>query len=981
VTGVPARSPEAPGLVPSDAQRTAIEAPLGPVLVVAGPGAGKTYCLIERVRHLITRMGIAPRRICAVTFTNRAAEEIATRLSDALGPAAELVTRGTLHALCAEVLRADGGPVGVPRGFGIADEPYQRLLLRRLGARRQRVGQLLTLFSRRRLQGRPLAVADEDLFRRYLAELRRRDLLDFDDLIDQTVRLFRRHPEIEAGIAARWDYLLVDEFQDLDPGQYALIKGLAAGHRNVFVVGDDEQSIFSWRGADPRVLRTFAEDFGITEPIVLDRNRRCSRQIFARARALIQVERGLFDKRLEADRDSPHEVVAYRFADDQEETAWLLDDLAADRRAAGLDWGDYALLYRRHEVGNRLETALLRAGIPCRLARGRALQDDPVVSYVVAALRVMRHPEDPVLVERFAEVLLPLDLVEQVRSGTPEGAADFLDGLRRYARARPRGAPAARKAWRFIYLVENLAAEYRKNESLPALVESLLGQRVGPYSNALEDRYDELTDPADDPAAVELAARLAPILHGRGRAVVAARGPVRIALKALLLDGDVTLAAYEGDGGETAADAVPVDCGPLLLFKALQLVHSRALEHEFTDYVAFDLETTDHNVDACEIVEIGAVRVRGGRVVDRFHALVRPRGAVSAAAREVHGYGDEDLADAPPFEAVWPAFRAFVGADLLVAHNALEFDFPVLRRLAAPLGGIRDVTVYDSLLLARSLFRTGARLATLAERFGIPPGRAHHALDDAETLAAVIGELGRLQLARARKAALVNVLDHLGLGLALSDGPGGDEAEVFRELCRPYALGRYSRCLEFFAAESRRLADLSLPTLDEVIERLGGATLMARLRADRTAADRYPDAYNRLRRLLDGAPAGALAESVDRLLDQVALSASDGVDVDRHRVNLLTLHSTKGLEFSRVYLIGAEDHELPGFYQTTENRIDEIEEARRLMYVGMTRARDRLVLTRVERRNGREAGGNRFLDEMGVEPKAEGRRPKAELAP
>ncbi|HET7038688.1 MAG TPA: exonuclease domain-containing protein, partial [Gemmatimonadales bacterium] len=474
--------------------------------------------------------------------------------------------------------------------------------------------------------------------------------------------------------------------------------------------------------------------------------------------------------------------------------------------------------------------------------------------------------------------------------------------------------------------------------------------------------------------------RLAPVLNGRGRAVITARGPVRIALRALLLDAGVTLAAYAADGGPAAADAVAVDAGPLPLFKALQLVHSRALEHEFTDYVAFDLETTDNNVDACEVVEIGAVRVRGGRVVDRFHSLVRPRGAVSAAAREVHGYSDEDLSAAPPFESIWPPFRAFVGADLLVAHNALEFDFPVLRRLAAPLGGIRDVTVYDSLLLARSLFRSGARLATLAERFGIPAGRAHHALDDAETLAAVIGELGRLQLARARKAALVNVLDHLGLGLALWDGPGGDEAEVFRELCRPYALGRYSRCLDFYAAERRRLDDPGLPVLEDVIERLGGAGRMAQLRAERSAAQRYPEAYARLRRLLDGA-AGALGESVDRFLDQVALSASDGVDVDRHRVNLLTLHSTKGLEFSRVYVIGAEDHELPGYYQTTENRIDEIEEARRLLYVGMTRARDRLVLTRAERRNGRDAGGNRFLDEMGVVPKAEGRGQKAEVGP
>ena len=967
MTGLTAGPPvRGSALVPSDVQRAAIEAPLGPVLVVAGPGAGKTYCLIERVRHLVTRLGFAPRRLCAVTFTNRAAEEIADRLGDALGPAAELVTRGTLHALCAEVLRTHGAPVGVPRGFGIADDPYQRLLLRRLGVRRQRWGQLLTLFSRRRLQGHPLSVSDENLFRRYVHELRRRELLDFDDLIVQTVRLFRRHPAIEAEVAGRWDYLLVDEFQDLDPAQYALIRALALPHRNVFAVGDDEQSIFSWRGADPKGLRRFADDFGITSPIVLDKNRRCSRQIFARARALMQVERGLFEKRLEAERESPHEVAAYRFPDDEVETGWLLADLEADRRDAGLAWGDYAVLYRRHEVGNRLESALLRAGIPCRLARGRALQDDPVVGYVVAALRLMRHPEDPVLVERFAEVVLPPDLVEQVRLAMGDAAGDFLEGARRYARARPKGAPDARKAWRFLYHVENLAAQYRMHESVPALVEDLLGQRVGPYTNALEERYDDLTDPTDDPAAVALADRLTAILHARGRAIVTAPGPVRVALRGLLLAGSVTLAAYAEPGDEPRPGDVPVDANPLLLFKALQLVHSRELEHEFSDYVAFDLETTDNDVEACEIVEIGAARVRGGQVVDRFHTLVRPRVPVSAKAREVHGYGDADLARAPGFEEVWPRLRDFIGADLLVAHNALDFDVPVLRRMAGPLGGATELTVYDSLLLARSLFRSGARLQTLAERFGIGAGRAHHALDDAETLVGVFRELSRLQLARARKAALVNLLDYVGLGLALTDGPATDEAEVFREISRPFALGRYGESLEFYAAEWRRLADPALPAPEVVIERLGGAALMARLRADRSAEERYPEAYARIRRLLDANPAPTLAEGVDRLLDQVALSSSDGVEVDRQRVNLLTLHSTKGLEFSRVYLIGAEDHELPGYYQTTENRTDEIEEARRLLYVGMTRAKDRLVLTRVERRNGREAGGNRFLDEMGL---------------
>lgn len=259
-------------ITPTDAQQAAITAPLGPVLVLAGPGAGKTFCLIERIRHLVGDRGFVPQRICAVTFTNKAADEIAGRLQAALGEAAGRVTRGTLHALCADILREHGEAIGIPRGFGVADDAYQRLVLRQLGVRhRQRQWEALDAFTRVRLRRTTVSAKDTDLLARYRALLRRRTLVDFDDLIAEALRLVETRPDLARIAAARWDYILVDEFQDLDPAQYGLIAALAAEHRNVFAVGDDEQSIFSWRGADPRVLRRFAEDFAIAEPVILDR--------------------------------------------------------------------------------------------------------------------------------------------------------------------------------------------------------------------------------------------------------------------------------------------------------------------------------------------------------------------------------------------------------------------------------------------------------------------------------------------------------------------------------------------------------------------------------------------------------------------------------------------------------------------------------------------------------------------------------------
>jgi superfamily I DNA/RNA helicase/DNA polymerase III epsilon subunit-like protein len=954
---------------PSAAQRRAIEAPPGPVLVVAGPGAGKTFCLIGRIAHLIRRGGIAPGRICAVTFTNKAADEIADRLRRELGGEADAITRGTLHGLCHRLLREHAAVMGLRRGFGIADEDYQRRVLQRLRVRPERQAQLLTLFGRHRLQNAPLTPGDLELFRAYRDALRARQLLDYDDLVTLAGELLRCHEAAAAEIRARWDAVLVDEFQDLSLAQYAVVSGIAAAHRHCFAVGDDEQSIFSWTGADPAILERFRTDFEIETPVVLDRNRRCSRQIFEAARRLVTRNPALFDKQLEADRDSEHCVAAHVFEDERAEAEWLLADLLRDRMTSGLDWGDYAVLYRQHRLGQYLETRLVEADIPCRLARGQALADDEVVGFVAASLRVIRAPDDPLAVEAFADQVLPRPLVEQVRAA--HRGLELLDALRAFGRATPRGDTQARWAWRFIYHVENLVALGRSHERLGPLVDELLTQRIGRYRNPLDERAAELGDPAGWPGAEALAGRLDAAVHQGVIWVEPDRG-VELALVRLVrgaLGGDVRRLGPGDRPGPRDLVLRPRDPSPLLLFKALQLLHCRGLADPLQDYVAFDVETTDLDPAECEVLELAAVRVRGRVPVAQFHRLDRTVRPVSPAARKIHGYHDADLADQPTFREVWPEFLEFVGADLLVAHNGQQFDVPVIRRLAADLPGVESLVFFDTLPLARSLLDESARLEDLAHRFGVDAGRSHHALDDSAALALVLRHLGELKLARARTSALAHLLGWLGLALAL-DAPAEPTAEerLLRELTLPAALGRFGDCLEVYAEARDALPDPGdAPSVNELIERLGGARLMERIRTTRPAAQRYPSSVARLQALVAASDAPDLAESIDLFLSRIALSRSDGSSVSDRRVNLLTLHSTKGLEFSRVYVIGAEDAQLPGFPALEQQQEAEIREARRLLYVGMTRARDRLVLTRVSRRDGREAGGGLFLREAGVE--------------
>src|SRR5438445_4370449 len=744
-------------------QRLAIDAPLGPVLVVAGPGAGKTYCLISRIQHLITS-GIDPHRICAVTFTNRAAEEIADRLKAVLGERAEAITRGTIHALCLALLREYAEEVGLKRGFGVADEQYQHVILHRLRVPGERRGGMLSRFGRHRFQQYPLAADEARLYREYVAWLAHRNMVDFDDLIVKAEALLRHNGELADAIAARWDYLLVDEFQDVNAVQYDFLKRLAAPHGNFYAVVDDEQSIFAWSGADPMVLERFRRDYEVA-PIILDKNCRCSRQICETARRVLAQNPRLFEKQLTSDIESPHEVGVHAFRDEHEEATWLIADLANEP--------DSAILYRKHRLGEYLEGRLLRAGIPCRLARGRSLIEDTVIGYVIAALRIVRTPDDPAALHAFAQVVLSEHFLQEVEAALDE-SKPFMTSLRDLAERRAKKHPDTQKLWRLIFQVENLRTLPRAHGTLAAVIDEILSQTVGPYRNKLEERHDEISDPAAWPEAIELAQRLKSALERTQTIAIARRGGAEIAIRGML----AATGLHRVPKG-VAGDVV-IDSDALTVFKALQLLNASDIDTTLARYVTFDFETTDDDVQTCGVVEVGAARVVNGEIVDRFHSLVNPYRTISPRSTEIHGYTDADVAAAPPFSAVFPRFLAFVGSDVLIAHNRQHFDIPVLKRLAAGNNGEDNPAFYDRRQLARSLSRDRATQEDLAHRFGIDCGRAHHALDDAVTLAQVYRELEKQRAVRARKAVLANVLDYLGLALALEEGrKTGERANLF----------------------------------------------------------------------------------------------------------------------------------------------------------------------------------------------------------
>jgi superfamily I DNA/RNA helicase len=946
--------------------------------VLAGPGAGKTFCLIERIAFLIDKLGVNPERICVFTFTNKAAGEIAERLAHELGPRVERVKRGTIHAFCAELLREFGEHVGLQPGFGIADEPDQKSVLRRLKVPAKMQKSVLESFARWRFRGEPLGHKYQKYYDGYRHMMDERNVADFDTLVLKTAELLRIEAVADE-VRSRWDVVLVDEFQDLNPIQYAVIRELAREHRHVFVVGDDEQSVYSWTGADPKVFNDFRRDFGIAlEGVIhLRDNRRCPPAVLDPARRLIGMNESIFENRApqRTTHDSPFPVTTTNFTDDDAETTWIMDDLRRDRseHQGTLGWGDVALLYRTHKIGSALETAFLNAGIPCRLAQGRALADDKIVAYVLAALRVIANPHDEIQQELFYQAVLPAPLFDSARALAEETGRGLVQQLEHMARTLPREHGDAKKIWRGFYALQNLDALGKSHTSLRSLVDDILSEKVGTYRTILEEHQEELSDPASHEEVVGTAERIQrSIEHGRP-VWVPRSGGAEIAAKKMLMEMGVRSVSLGGAPGADALRIRPEDFPSLGfglgLFKTAQLVRTRSFVSTFRDFTAIDLETTDKDVDSAEVVEIAAVRVRNGKIVDEYRTLVRPRVPITSGAMATHGISENDVAGAAYFETIWSDFREFCGSDVLVAHNGYMFDFPILRRMAMHLPRGTDFSTYDTLPLARTLHATSRRLEHLAKRYGIPTGQSHRALDDCRTLAKLFPMLSETRIEYARKTALVNLLDQLGIALALSERDSlCDEARKMFEFVPAYSLGRHSDCLDRYNSERELSGDTSLPTVDDLITLLGGHQLMERLRAERPAEKRYPETMGRLRRLIEACADGDLSMQICAFLERAVLSRYDGTETEKNRVNLLTMHSTKGLEFSRVYIVGVEDEQLiPTPRNGVLGKLD-LEEARRLLYVGMTRTIDRLVMTRVKSRGEKATGGHRFLDEMGLSP-------------
>jgi len=405
----------------NETQREAVFATEGPCLIFAGAGSGKTRVLTHRIAHLINDCGVAPWRILAVTFTNKAAGEMKERLGRMIGERVGDLWVGTFHAICVRILRRDGRRIGIAPNFAIADESDQRTIMRDVlheldvDERQLTPGACLAEVSRAKNKLLSVEQYEETatsfyserlaaVYRTYQQHLRRNNALDFDDLIGCTIELLESDAETRARYQERFEYVLVDEYQDVNHAQYRLVKLLGGGHENVTVVGDDDQSIYSWRGSDFQLILRFEHDFPGARIFKLERNYRSTNAILTAANELVANNRLRHPKRLYTKRDGGEPVICYAAESERDEARYVCQRIRDMVAEEGRSYREVLVLYRTNAQSRVFEEAFLAEGIPYRVVGGVGFYNRQEVKDAMSYLRFIANPADAVAFKRIVNV-------------------------------------------------------------------------------------------------------------------------------------------------------------------------------------------------------------------------------------------------------------------------------------------------------------------------------------------------------------------------------------------------------------------------------------------------------------------------------------------------------------------------------------------------------------------------------------------------
>lgn len=401
-------------------QREAVLCTEGPLLVLAGAGSGKTRVLTHRIAHLVEDLNVAPWQIMAITFTNKAAAEMRERLQSLIGGGARGMWVSTFHSMCVRILRTDCERVGFAKGFTIYDDSDSKRLVEQImdelnidkkrypiPALRNRISQakndlqVAEVFAEKTSD--QVGQVAARVYTRLQERLRQLNAFDFDDLLLYTWLLLKNHPDVLAAYQNRFRYLMVDEYQDTNHAQYVLTQLLAAAHKNIMVVGDDDQSIYSWRGADLRNILDFEKDYPEARVVKLEENYRSMGNILAAANAVIANNLTRKPKRLFTSKPAGDKISVYSATDERDEGRWIASEIE-HQHGEGMSYNQIAVFYRTNAQSRMLEDMLMRAGVPYRLIGGTRFFDRAEIRDVMAYLNLVVNPANDVAAHRVINV-------------------------------------------------------------------------------------------------------------------------------------------------------------------------------------------------------------------------------------------------------------------------------------------------------------------------------------------------------------------------------------------------------------------------------------------------------------------------------------------------------------------------------------------------------------------------------------------------
>ena len=487
----------------NDRQAEAVQTTEGPLLIMAGAGSGKTRVLTHRIAYLIDEKMVNPWNILAITFTNKAAREMKERAYQ-LNPATQDCLIATFHSMCVRILRRDADHIGYNRNFTIVDPGEQRTLMKRilkqlnldpkkwnertiLGTISNAKNDLIDEVAYAAQAGDMYTQIVAKCYEAYQKELRQSEAVDFDDLIMLTLRLFDQHPDVLTYYQQKFQYIHVDEYQDTNHAQYQLVKLLASRFKNICVVGDADQSIYGWRGADMQNILDFEKDYPDAKVVLLEENYRSTKTILQAANDVIKNNRHRRPKNLWTQNEDGEEIVYYRANDEQDEAVFVAKTIEELSREAGYKHRDFAVLYRTNAQSRTIEEALLKSNIPYTMVGGTKFYSRKEIRDVIAYLNLIANLSDNISFERIINEPkrgIGPGTVDKIRSFAQMQETSLLDASANIMLSGIKGK-AAQAIWDFANLILDLR-EKLDQLTITELVEEVL-DKTG-YMTALTNQ-------------------------------------------------------------------------------------------------------------------------------------------------------------------------------------------------------------------------------------------------------------------------------------------------------------------------------------------------------------------------------------------------------------------------------------------------------------------------------------------------------------